>query len=141
MTAQRQTLRFPIRVGRRSRLILRCWGVREGNAYVDLDDVQVDARFGWGRMTVPLANVVRWRIEGPWAWLTAIGIRMSIRHRDVSFQGSPRGGVRLDFREPPTWGPFHPPALYVGVEDLEGFAKALAERGIPGQDARTRIVP
>jgi hypothetical protein len=28
------------------------------------------------------------------------------------------------------------PALYVTVEDLEGFAAALAERGVAGQDAR-----
>jgi hypothetical protein len=28
------------------------------------------------------------------------------------------------------------PALYVTVGDLEGFAAALSERGIPGEDAR-----
>jgi hypothetical protein len=38
-------------------------------------------------------------------------------------------------------GPFRVPALYVTVEELEGFAAALAERGIAGVDARTRIVP
>jgi hypothetical protein len=141
MTTVPEARRFPIRIGRRSRLFLRCWGVRDGNAYVDLDGQQIDARFGWGRMTVPVANIVRWRIEGPWLWLTAIGIRMSIRHRDVSFQGSPRGGVRIDFREPVRWGLVRPPALYVGVEDLEGFAKALEELGIPGEDARTRRLP
>lgn len=141
MTAERQPWRFPMRIGRRSRLFLRLWGVRDGTAYVDVDGEAVDARFGWGRMRVPLSNVARWRIEGPWPWITAIGIRMSIRHRDVSFQGSPRGGVRLDFRQPVAWGLVRPPALYVGVEDLEGFAKALAEAGIPGEDARTRRLP
>ena len=27
-------------------------------------------------------------------------------------------------------------ALYIGAEDLEGFAAALAQLGIPGEDAR-----
>jgi hypothetical protein len=33
------------------------------------------------------------------------------------------------------------PALYVTVDDLQGFATALTERGIQGVDARTRVVP
>ena len=63
---------------------------------------------------------------------------MSVRHGDLSFAGSPRGGVRLDFKEAVPYGPLRPlPALYVGVQDLEGLAAALAGRGIPGVDART----
>ena len=62
---------------------------------------------------------------------------MSLRHRDLSFCGSPRGGVRMDLRAPFRYGPFRIPAFYVGVEDLEGFAAALAALGIPGEDART----
>ena len=141
MTSARPALRFPMRIGRRSRLFLRLWGVRDGNAYVDLDDTRVDARFGWGRMTIPIDAIARWRIEGPWLWVTAIGIRRTLWHGHISFQGSPRGGVRLDFTRPQTWGLLHPPTLYVGVEDLEGFATALADRGIPGEDARTRRLP
>ena len=77
-----------------------------------------------------------WRIEGPWLWITAIGVRLSVRHRDLTFGGSPRGGVRVDFREPVRMGPIRVPALYVTVEDLEGLAAALEERGILGKDAR-----
>lgn len=135
-------MRFPIRLGARSRPLLRLFGVRSQNdAYVELTDDEVHAHFGVGDVRTPLANVTRYRIEGPWRWITAIGIRRSVRHADFSFAGSPRGGVRLDFRDPAPYGPFRMPALYVGVDDLEGFAAALAERGIPGEDARTRIVP
>jgi hypothetical protein len=102
---------------------------------VDLDD-EVAVRFGWFAFRTPVSNVVRSRIEGPWLWITAIGVRMSVRHRDVSFCGDPRGGVRLDLRERVPWGPFRVPAIYVGVEDLEGFAAELGRRGIPGEDAR-----
>jgi hypothetical protein len=127
--------RFPIRIEPRYRAILKLFGVNDANAYVDLGD-ELDARFGWSRITTPLANCTRWSIEGPWLALTALGVRRSIRHGDVTFAGSPRGGVRVDFREPARYFMFRPQAIYVTVEDLEGFAAALAARGLPGDDRR-----
>jgi hypothetical protein len=128
---------FPIRVGARSRLFLRvAFGVRPGRAEVEIDDAVVTIRFGWYTLRVPLALVSRWRIEGPWHWITAIGVRRSVRHGDISFAGSPRGGVRMDLRVRLRWGPLRLPAVYAGVEDLEGFAAAIAALGIPGEDAR-----
>ncbi|MDQ6795337.1 MAG: hypothetical protein M3067_11075 [Chloroflexota bacterium] len=128
--------RFPIRIGRRSRLFLALlFGVRPDNAYVDLDGY-LDAHFGRFRLRTPVANLASWRIEGPWLWITAIGVRTSLRHRDVTFGGSPRGGVRIDFKERVPFLFFHIPALYVTVEDLGGLAAALVERGIGGQDVR-----
>ena len=99
-------------------------------------DGLVTARFGRFELRTAVENVTRWRIEGPWLWITAIGVRRGIFKGDVSFAGSPRGGVRLDFRTPVPWTVFHVPALYVGVDDLEGFAAALSDLGIPGEDAR-----
>jgi hypothetical protein len=132
--------RFPIRIGRRSRPLLRLFGVKADNAYVDLDG-EVDARFGFFRADTPIANVASWRIEGPWLWITAIGVRRGVRHGDLTFGGSHRGGVRMDFKERVKVGPLRTPALYVTVEDLEGFAAALRERGVAGEDARKRAVP
>jgi len=132
------TARFPMRLGTRSRPLLRLFGVRPGNAYVDLDN-DFDAHFGNFRVRTPFANIVSWRIEGPWRWITAIGVRRSIRHGDVTFGGNHRGGVRVDFREPVQLSRLHVPALYVTVEDLEGLAAALAGRGIRGEDARKRV--
>jgi hypothetical protein len=94
-------------------------------------------RFGRFELRAPLADITGWRMEGPWHWITAIGVRRSVRHGDISFAGSPRGGVRMDLREPMRWTIFRVPAFYVGVEDLEGFAAELTARGIPGLDART----
>jgi hypothetical protein len=131
------TTRYPIRIGDRSRLFLRiAFGVTPDRAYAEIADDDVFVRFGRFALSVPIANVTSWRIEGPWRWITAIGVRMSIRHRDLSFAGSPRGGVRLDFREPVRWGPLKVPAVYYGVEDLDGFGAEMAARGIPGEDAR-----
>jgi hypothetical protein len=138
VTPSRPPRRFPIRIGPRSRLLLRViFGVRPENAYVDVGD-EVDARFGRFRISTPLSNVARWRIEGPWLWLTAIGVRSSIRYGDVTFGGNHRGGVRLDFHEPVTFHFLRPPALYVTVADMDGLAATLAAAGIPGEDAYRR---
>jgi hypothetical protein len=131
------TTRYPIRIGARSRLLLRvAFGVTSETAWARIDDDGVFVRFGRFSFSVPIANVVRWRIEGPWAWITAIGLRRSVRHGDISFAGSPRGGVRLDFATPVRWWRLNVPAAYYGVEDLDGFAAAIAAHGIPGEDAR-----
>jgi hypothetical protein len=132
--------RFAIRIGRRSRLLLRLFGVRGENAWVDLDG-EVDARFGFFRVRTPVGNIASYRIEGPWLWLTAIGVRMSLRYRDLTFGGSPHGGVRLNFRVPVPLGPARIPALYVTADDLDDLASALTLRGVPGEDARKRRVP
>lgn len=136
-------LRFPIRIGPRSRWVVRLWSARPETSYVELDDGPGDAiavHFGRFWFRTPIANIASWRIEGPFRWVTAIGVRMSIRHGDVSFAGSAHGGVRLDFRERVRAGILKVPAIYVGVDDLDGLAAELTRRGIGGTDARARLV-
>ncbi len=134
------TTRFPIRVGRRSRLLLRVlFGVRADDTWVALDDDpagQLEVQFGWAHFRTPLANLASWRIEGPFRWITAIGIRMSVRHRDLTFGGSHHGGVRIDFNAPQRWSVFRVPAIYIPADDLEALAAELKRRGIPGRDVR-----
>jgi hypothetical protein len=141
--------RFGIRLGPRSLPLLRLWGVKPGLAYVEVgeapdgeapageaSDGELQARFGRVRFATPLANVASWRIEGPFIWVKAIGVRRSLRGGDVSFAGAAHGGVRIDFREPVRWSIFRVPALYIGADNLDAFAAALRLRGIPGEDAR-----
>jgi hypothetical protein len=131
-------VRYPIRIGLWSAPALRAvFGVTRENAWVEVSPEMVTVRFGRFTFRVAAANVSGWRIEGPWRWITAVGIRRSVRHGDISFCGSPRGGVRLDFRTPVRWSFLSVPAIYAGVEDLEGLAAELAALGIQGEDART----
>ena len=129
--------RFPIRIGARSRGLVRIFfGATTDTAWAEVDADGLRARFGRFHFDTPLDNIASWRIEGPFQWITAIGVRTSVRHRDRSFAGSPHGGVRMDFRVPVGSGPLAVPAFYVGVDDLAGFAAALTALGIPGEDAR-----
>jgi len=140
MLGDMSAVRFPIRLGARSRPLLRLFGARPDNSYVELD-TGFDARFGNFSARTPFDNIVSWRIEGPWRWITAIGVRRSIRHADLTFGGNQRGGVRVDFREPVRSAGMRVPALYVTVEDMEGLGAALAARGIRGEDARKSSRP
>ena len=128
---------FPLLLGRRSRPLLRLFGVHSAvDAYVAVDD-RLDARFGRFSIHTPVTNIARWRIDGPWLWLRAIGVRIGWRRRDLTFAGTNRGGVRLDFVERVPFGPIRVTALYVAVADLEGFGAYLTELGIPRSDAPT----
>jgi hypothetical protein len=129
------TASFPIRIGARSRLLLRVFGVQSGNAVVSIGD-ELDARFGWFRMSTPISNIRSWRLDGPYRWITAIGVRRGIRAGDITFAGGTEGGVRIDFVERVRWGLLRVPTLYVTVEDQDAFASALTARGIPGTDRR-----
>jgi hypothetical protein len=136
--------RFPIRIGQRSIGFIRLWTARPETSYVDLGDgpgAMLAVQFGRVRLQTAVDNIASWRIEGPFRWITAIGIRRSIRHADVSFAGSPHGGVRIDFKQRVPWGFLQVPAIYVGVDDLDGLAAELTRRGIGGTDARSRVVP
>ena len=134
------TVRFPIRVGRRSAPFLRIFfGVRADHAWIELGhgpDGPLEVQFGWAHFRTTVGNVSHWQIEGPFRWITAIGVRRSIRHGDVTFGGSPHGGVRIDFATPVRWSIFRVPAIYVPADDLEALAAELAARGIPGRDLR-----
>ena len=119
---------------------MRLWTARPETSFVDVSDgpdAMLDVRFGRFRLRTPVSNLASWRIEGPFRWITAIGLRRSVRHGDVSFAGSPHGGVRIDFTERVPWGFLRVPAIYVGVDDLESLAAELTLRGIDGTDART----
>jgi hypothetical protein len=133
--------RFPIRIGRRSAPALRLFfGVRPETAWVELGDPpdgELVIRFGWASFRTPLANVTGYRLEGPWTWVKAIGVRISVLgDHAVAFDGSAHGGIRIDLRTPMRWTLVRAPAVYASAEDEAAVGAALEARGIPGEDAR-----
>ena len=128
-------MRFPIRIGPRSRAVVRLFGATPATAYAEVGEELV-IRFGRFSVRTPIENADHYRIEGPFTWIKAIGVRRSLRHGDVSFCGSAHGAVRVDLKEGVPWGPFSVPAVWAGADDLDGLAAELARRGVPGVDVR-----
>jgi hypothetical protein len=129
--------RFPFRIGRWSRIPLVLFGVTAARAWVVLDDQSVDVKFGFLGTRIALAAITRWDITGPYRWIRAIGVRHTWGSRDISFCGADHGGVRLTLASPRRIGWVNADEVYLGVDDLEGFAAALSARGIEGDDIRT----
>lgn len=139
MSSAPRVERFPLRLRHPWRLLLLPFGVTDAErAWVELDDERIRARFGWARVDEPLANVERWAITGPYRAWRALGQRWTVGKWDVTFGSDFHGGVRVDFRRPFRLLGVRHPQLYLTADDLEGLAAALARRGIPGADERTR---
>ena len=129
---------FAYRIGRWSRYFLVLVGVRAGHREVEVDDARLVTRFGWVSAEVPLADIERWDITGPYHWFRAIGIRHTLFHRDISFCGDATGAVRLHLRSPRQVSFVRSvDEVYLGVDDLQGLAAHLTAQGIPGEDLRT----
>lgn len=128
---------FPIRVGRWSTLVLLAWGVLPGHAEVRVRDAQAACSFGFFGARVDLADIERWDITGPYRWWRAIAVRHTIGTQDISFCGAAHGAVRLWLRSPRRLAWVRGVRqIYLGVDDLAGFAAELASRGIRGEDLR-----
>jgi hypothetical protein len=128
--------RFPFRFEGLWRVGVLLFGVTPGRAYVDLDDAGVQARFGPWRMDVPLEDIARWAIRGPYRWWRALGVRQTLGVWDLSFGSSAKDGVYLEFTRPLPWAGTSHPALTVTVGNPEAFVEALQERGVEGADER-----
>ncbi len=131
-------LRFPIRVGRWSNLVLLPWGILPGRADVRITDSQVACPFGFFGARGDLADIERWDITGPYRWWRAIAVRHTLGSQDISFCGAAHGTVRLWLRSPRRLAWVRAVRqIHLGVDDLVGFAAELTRRGIPGEDLRT----
>ncbi|MBA4168885.1 MAG: hypothetical protein H0X68_00590 [Chloroflexi bacterium] len=134
------THRFPLRMTRPWRWLLRVIGVRRGASQVDLtDDGRLVATFGRLSVETRLDNVGSYLVTGPYRWWKAIGPRGSLADRGFTFGSSTHGGVCLRFVEPVSSG-YVPggrmESLTVTVDDPDRLARALDERAIEGRDER-----
>jgi len=135
MTAAPELL--PFRIGRWSRVVLLPLGVRNGRRQVTLADEHVEVRFGWFGATIPVSDIERWDITGPYRWYRAIGVRHTVFSGDISFCGDASGAIRLWLRTPRRMSFVRRVTeVYLGLEDPLRLGTWLVERGVPGHDLR-----
>ena len=108
------------------------FGATPRNAWVDVDDEWVDARFGLWRMRIAHLNIADVAITGPYAMVKTAGpARLGITDAGLTFATNGDRGVLLTFRTKlrsrgPLWFLQHP-ELTVTVADVEGFAARVRD--------------
>ncbi len=132
-----ETRTFPFRMTRAASLLFWPWGlgIRPTEAVLGQETLRV--RFGWFGATINVADITRFEIQGPFTWLRAITVRHTWFTQDISYCTDERGAVVLYLATPRHLAFVRKVSqVYVGIEDLDGLADALRERGIDGEDKR-----
>ncbi|GAA3413081.1 hypothetical protein [Streptosporangium vulgare] len=113
------------------RIPLLLLGVRPGTAFAEVREGEFAVRFGFWSLRTPLSNVAGTTVTGPYAPWKAIGPRLSLADRGVTFGTNARRGVCVRFHTPvPALAPggflTHPGATLT-VADPEGLVEALEQ--------------
>jgi hypothetical protein len=114
---------------------LRLIGVGPGTASVSVEEAYLDVRFGLLRLRTPVSNLKEVSVTGPYNPLTAIGVRISLSDRGLTFGTTTAGGVCMTFRRPISgvlpipW--LSHPGLTVTVQDPGALRSALLEAQYP----------
>ncbi|MEX0755965.1 MAG: hypothetical protein WD206_09955 [Actinomycetota bacterium] len=122
--------RFDFAIDPRYEQVLRLFGVGPGRAWVGIDERSLRVRFGFWRFSTPVANIERTCVTGPYTWaLKAIGPRVSLADRGLSFGTNTERGVCVLLREPvpsrATLGAIKHPGVTVTVGDVDGLVAAI----------------
>jgi len=111
------------------RIPLLVVGVSPGRAFVEVREGDLSVRFGPWSLRTPLSNIAGTTVTGPYAPWKAIGPRLSLSDRGVTFGTNARRGVCVRFHVPvPALAPgrfLTHPAATLTVSDPEGLVKAL----------------
>ena len=111
--------RFEFAFDRAARVVLAPLGVWPSTAWVDVSDDELTVRFGPLGLTTSRANITEACVGGPYQWYRAIGPRMSLTDRGVTFGTNARAGVCVLFAEPV-------PALFGGLIRHPGATLTVA---------------
>ena len=122
--------RFEFEWNPRYRRLLSVLGVGPASAWVEVGAGRLAVRFGPWRLDTPLDNVAETRVTGDYAAYRAIGARLSLADRGVTFGTDTASGVCVCFGEPvpallPTGCLTHP-AVTLTLAEPERFRSALA---------------
>ena len=122
---------FRFRFDDRYAPLLRLGGITPDRALLTVDDEQLTARFGLLTLETPRANVTEASVTGPHQPLRAIGVRMSLSDKGLTFGSAVDRMVCMQFREPVRTRPLDitsHPALSVSVERPDELAALLNRR-------------
>lgn len=116
----------------RYRIAGRAFGVTPDNAYLELDEDRLVARFGPWLVETPRANIKGAGVSGPYSIVKTIGpAHLSLADRGLTFATNDRAGVCIEFKEPVTgidpFGAIRHPGLTVTVEDPDALVAELTE--------------
>ena len=120
--------RFPFRFDHTYRRLARPFGVSPERAWVDLDDEELEARYGPWRVRTSVRNIAAVEVTGPYALLKTAGpARLAISDRGLTFASNGERGVRITFHAPVRGmlGRIRHPELTVTVLDVDGLVDAL----------------
>ena len=99
--------------------LLKAALITPDRASLRLDDHELNVRFGMFRLITPRSNIAEASLTGPHQPLKAIGVRMSLSDRGLTFGTSVERTVCMLFRSPVRTRPFDiasHPGLTVSVE-------------------------
>lgn len=128
---------FPFAEDSRARPLLLLYGVRAGRSSVLVDDDDLQVHFGPWSVTTPRSNVEAVEVTGPFQWWKALGLRMSLVDRGITFGSSAKGGTCVRLRHPVSvklWRltfPLRHPGVTLTVEDPQALANALSSPAGP----------
>jgi len=109
--------------------VLSLLGIRPATSWVELSRATLRTRFGPWRLETPIPNIACARVTGPYLARRAIGPRISLKDRGLSFGSNIERGVCLLFDEAvpggETLGLLRHPGLTVTVADPDGFVAAI----------------
>lgn len=127
------TRRFPFAFDPSHRAAARPFGIHPENAWVEVTDSGLEARYGRWRLHTPLRNIERVELTGPYRYVKTAGPpRLGITDGGLTFGSNHRRGVLITFRSrvraiDPT-GLLRHPELTVTVADPEALVEVLRER-------------
>lgn len=106
------------------------FGTRPGNAWVEVGETELTARFGLWRLATPMANVADVAVTGPYRWWkTAGAARLGVTDRGLTFATNGDRGVLVTFVRPVRGsGPFvalRHPELTVTVADVDRLVDVI----------------
>ena len=126
--------RFRFAFARSYRLAAAAFGVTPSSAWVEVDEVYFDARFGPWRVRTPLANITDAVVTGPYRFAKTAGpARLAVTDRGLTFATNGKLGVLVSFattvRGLDPFGLIHHPELTVTVADVDRLVKLLIRTG------------